>query len=113
MALDFLFIAVFHWELAGAAAATAVSEFIGGLFPVFYFARENSSLLRLGKLHFNGRVLLKACTNGSSELMSNLSTSIVNALYNFQLMRFAGADRVAAYGTIMYVNFIKGTVYHY
>lgn len=111
MALDFLFIAVFHWELAGAAAATAVSEFIGGLFPVFYFARENSSLLRLGKLHFNGRVLLKACTNGSSELMSNLSTSIVNALYNFQLMRFAGADGVAAYGTIMYVNFIFVATY--
>lgn len=106
MTLDFLFIAVFHWGLAGAAAATAVSEFIGGLFPVFYFSRKNNSLLRLGKLHFNGRILLKACTNGSSELMTNLSMSIVNALYNFQLMRFAGEDGVAAYGTIMYVNFI-------
>lgn len=106
MVLDFLFIAVLHWGLAGAAAATAVSEFIGGLFPVFYFSRKNNSLLRLGKLRFNGRILLKACANGSSELMTNLSMSIVNALYNFQLMRFAGEDGVAAYGTIMYVNFI-------
>lgn len=106
MTLDFLFIAVFHWGLAGAAAATAVSEFIGGLFPVFYFSKRNNSLLRLGKLRFNGRILLKACTNGSSELMTNLSMSVVNALYNFQLMRFAGEDGVAAYGTIMYANFI-------
>lgn len=106
MILDFLFIAILGWGLAGAAAATAASEFMGGLFPVFYFSRENSSLLRLRKLHFNGRILLKACTNGSSELMTNLSMSIVNALYNFQLMRFAGEDGVAAYGTIMYVNFI-------
>lgn len=106
MILDFLFIAILGWGLAGAAAATAASEFMGGLFPVFYFSRENSSLLRLRKLHFNGRILLKACTNGSSELMTNLSMSIVNALYNFQLLRFAGEDGVAAYGTIMYVNFI-------
>lgn len=106
MILDFLFIAILGWGLAGAAAATAASEFMGGLFPVFYFSRENSSLLRLGKLHFNGRIFLRACTNGSSELMTNLSMSVVNALYNFQLMRFAGEDGVAAYGTIMYVNFI-------
>ena len=106
MILDFLFIAVFRWGLAGAAYATAVSEFIGGLFPVFYFSRKNNSLLKLGKLRFNGGILLKACTNGSSELMTNLSMSVVNALYNFQLMRFAGEDGVSAYGTIMYVNFI-------
>lgn len=106
MILDFLFIAVFHWGLTGAAAATAVSEFVGGVFPVFYFGRENNSLLRLGRLHFDGRILIKACANGSSELMTNLSMSVVNALYNFQLMRFAGEDGVAAYGTIMYVNFI-------
>lgn len=104
--LDFLFIAVFNWGLAGAAVATAASEYMGGLLPVFYFARKNGSLLKLGKTHFDGRILLKTCTNGSSELMTNLSMSVVNALYNFQLIRFAGEDGVAAYGTIMYVNFI-------
>lgn len=104
--LDFLFIAVFKWGLAGAAIATAASEYMGGLLPVFYFLRKNKSLLRLGKTHFNKKILLKTCTNGSSELMTNLSMSVVNALYNFQLIRFAGEDGVAAYGTIMYVNFI-------
>lgn len=106
MLLDFLFISVFRWELAGAAAATVISEMIGGLFPIFYFFRKNNSLLRIGTFCFRGCILLKACTNGASELMTNLSMSVVNMLYNFQLLAFAGENGVAAYGTIMYVNFI-------
>ncbi|MCI8561700.1 MAG: MATE family efflux transporter [Dorea sp.] len=109
--LDFLLIAVFHWGLKGAAVATAVSEYIGGFLPVLYFARKNGSLLRLGKTYFNKGILLKTCSNGSSELMTNLSMSVVNSLYNFQLIRFAGEDGVAAYGTIMYVNFFFAAVF--
>ena len=109
--LDFLFIAVLHFGLAGAAFATVCGEFIGGLFPFFYFARKNSSLLRLGRTHFYKKVLLQTCINGSSELMTNLSNSIVNSLYNIQLMKFAGENGVAAYGTIMYVNFIFAAIY--
>ena len=67
MVLDFLFIAVFHWGIAGAAIATVCGEFIGGIFPIFYFSRKNSSLLHLGKTKFHGRVLLQTCLNGSSE----------------------------------------------
>lgn len=106
MILDYLFIAVFGWGLAGAAIATVCGECIGGLFPVLYFSRPNSSLLRLCRAHFSGNVLLKTCTNGSSELMTNLSSSIVNSLYNLQLMKVAGENGVAAYGAIMYINFI-------
>ena len=106
MILDYLFIAVFGWGLAGAAIATVCGECIGGLFPVLYFSRQNSSLLRLCRARFNGSVLLKTCTNGSSELMTNLSSSIVNSLYNLQLIRVAGENGVAAYGAIMYINFI-------
>lgn len=106
MALDFLFIGIFEWGVAGAAAATAVSETIGGIVPLIYFARKNSSLLKLTKYRFEGKALLKACTNGSSELMTNISMSFVNMLYNFQLMNIAGEDGVAAYGVIMYVNFV-------
>ena len=108
--LDYLFIVVFGWGLAGAGAATAVGEILGGVGPIIYFSRENNSLLRLGKTRFHGRVLLKTCTNGSSELMTNISSSIVNILYNFQLMRLAGEDGVAAYGVIMYVTFIFAAV---
>ena len=97
MLLDFLFVAVLHWGLAGAAIATVCGELIGGIFPIFYFGRKNSSLLKLGKTHFYPKVLLKTCTNGSSELMTNLSSSLVNSLYNLQLMKFAGEDGVAAY----------------
>lgn len=104
--LDALFVAVFRWGLTGAAVATVISQLVGGVIPLIYFARPNSSLLRLTKMKFDGRALLQTCTNGSSELMTNISMSLVNMLYNFQLMRLAGEDGVAAYGVIMYVNFI-------
>lgn len=106
MVLDYLFIVVLGWGIAGAAAATAAGETVGGIVPLIYFSRKNTSLLRLTKTGIKGKILLKACTNGSSELMTNLSMSLVNMLYNVQLMKLAGEDGVAAYGVIMYVNFI-------
>lgn len=109
--LDALFVAVFRWGLIGAAVATAISQILGAVIPIVYFARENSSLLRLGKCRFNGKALLRTCTNGSSELMSNLSMSLVSMLYNLQLMACAGENGIAAYGVIMYVNFIFMAVF--
>lgn len=106
MVLDALFIAVFRWGVAGAALATGISQCIGGLLPLLYFLRPNGSLLRLTKTRLEARVLCKACVNGSSELMSNISGSLVSMLYNFQLMRFAGENGVAAYGVLMYIQFI-------
>ena len=106
MALDGIFVAVFGWGLVGAAAATALSQVVGGIVPLFYFFRQNTSLLRLTKTGFDGTSLWKACANGSSELMSNISMSLVSMLYNVQLMKYAGEDGVAAYGVLMYVNMI-------
>ncbi len=106
MVLDALFIAVFDWGVAGAATATAISQIVGGGVPLIYFLKENSSLLHLVWAKPQKQILLKTCTNGSSELMSNVSSSLVSILYNFQLMRLSGEDGVAAYGVIMYVNFI-------
>lgn len=111
MVFDFVFIVIFKWGIAGAAVATAMGEFLGGIFPIIYFARENNSLLRLTRTKLFPKTLLKACTNGSSELLSSLSSSLVGTLYNLQLLRFAGADGVAAYGVIMYVNFIFAAIY--
>ncbi len=104
--LDALFTAVLHWGLVGAAAATAFTQAIGGIIPLIYFCRPNSSLLRLTRTKFDKKSLIKACTNGSSELMTNISMSIVNMLYNIQLMKYAGEDGVAAYGVLMYVNLV-------
>lgn len=106
MVLDALLVAVFPLGLEGAAAATAISQCVGGIVPFLYFCRPNSSLLRLTKTRFDGKALLKACTNGSSELMANISMSIVGMLYNVQLIQYAGEDGVAAYGVLMYVNMI-------
>ena len=109
--LDALFVAVFRWGLVGAAVATAFSQYVGAVIPLVYFARKNSSLLKLGKFRFHGMALLKTCTNGLSELMSNLSMNLVSMLYNLQLLRYAGENGIAAYGVIMYVNFVFVSVF--
>lgn len=106
MVLDALLMAVFEWGVVGAALATAISQFVGGIMPIIYFSRENTSLLRLTRAKFDAKTLLKAITNGSSELMSNVSMSLVSMLYNIQLMKYAGENGIAAYGVLMYVNFV-------
>ncbi len=115
MVLDFLFIAVFEWGLEGAALATAVSQVIGGVVPLVYFLMPNKSILRLGRPRLGAkeslRVIVKASTNGSSELMSNISASVVSMLYNYQLMRLAGENGIAAYGVMMYVSFVFVAIY--
>ena len=108
---DFLFIGILRLDVEGAALATAASQLVGGILPLFYFVSKNKSLLRLGKTAFYGKALLRSCLNGSSEMMTNVSMSLVNMLYNFQLMRFIGNDGIAAYGTLMYVNFIFVSVF--
>ncbi len=104
--LDALFIVVLGWGIAGAAIATVASQVVGGLVPLVYFARPNSSTLRLGRPVVDLRALGKACVNGSSELVSNIAMSLVGMLYNYQLMRYIGPDGVAAYGVIQYVVWI-------
>lgn len=108
MVLDALLVLLLPqpWKLAGAATATAMSQVVGGAVPLLYFRRENGSLLRLGPARLEGRILRKACVNGSSEFMSNVSMNLVAILYNLQLLRFAGEDGVAAYGVMMYVSMI-------
>ena len=106
MALDFLLVYVFPFGLLGAALATAFSQIVGALIPLVYFLRPNDSPLRLTRPRFDFRALGKACYNGSSEMVSNLSTSLVGVLYNIQLMAIAQENGVSAYGVIMYVSFI-------
>lgn len=111
MVLDWLLVAVLTFGLAGAAAATAASQFIGGVFPLIYFARKNSSRLRLTRCRLELRPLGRICANGSSELMGNISMSLVSMLYNVQLMQYAGEDGIAAYGVLMYVSMIFQAIF--
>lgn len=111
MALDAIFIIVFKWGVAGAAIATGLSQCVGGIFPLIYFLRKNSSLLRLTTTKLEIKPILNACGNGSSELMSNISSSVVSMIYNFQLMKYVGEDGVSAYGVLMYVQFIFVAIY--
>ena len=115
MVLDLLFIAVFHWGLVGAALATAMSQIVGGVVPLIYFLLPNKSRLRIIRprlgMSVGARVIVKASANGSSELMTNISMSVVSMLYNYQLMKLAGEDGIAAYGVMMYVSFVFVSVF--
>lgn len=106
IALDAWFIVGLGWGVKGAALATGISQTVGGILPLIYFLRPNSSLLKITRTKLEGRPVFLAVTNGSSELMSNISASVVSMIYNFQLMKFAGEDGVAAYGVLMYVQFV-------
>ena len=111
MVLDALFMAIFRWGIVGAACATAISQILGGAIPLLYFALPNSSLLRLGKTKVDWRTLLETCTNGSSELVGQVSFSLVGMLYNVQLLKYAGENGVSAYGVIMYVSFFFAAIF--
>ncbi|MCI9450466.1 MAG: MATE family efflux transporter [Clostridiales bacterium] len=104
--LDALLMGVFHLGIAGAAIATAISQTIGGVIPLIYFIRPNSSRLQLGKTEWDAHAIIKTCTNGCSEFVGNISGSITAMLYNFQLLKYAGESGVAAYGVLMYVNMV-------
>ena len=106
MVLDAVLVGFLPLGLVGAALATGISQVVGGVIPLIYFGRKNASLLRLTKTRFDGKALAKTCTNGSSELLSNVSMSLVSMLYNVQLLNLAGENGVSAYGTMMYVNFV-------
>lgn len=108
MILDLVLVVLLpqEYKLAGAAVATAASQAVGGVFPLVYFGRKNSSILKLGKTDLDLKAVLKACTNGSSEFMGNVSMSVVGMLYNVQLLKYAGENGVAAYGVMMYVSMI-------
>lgn len=106
MALDALFIAGFQWGLAGAAVATGIGQTVGGIIPLVYFLRKNDSLLRITKTKLELKPIIAACSNGSSEFMSNIASSLVGLLYNYQLLRLFGKNGVSAYGVLMYVQFV-------
>lgn len=103
---DALFIVAFKWGIVGAAVATVCGQLVGGVVPLVYFAKNNGSLLRFAKTKLEFKVILKACGNGSSELLTNVASSVVSMFYNLQLMKFLGEDGVSAYGVLMYVQFI-------
>lgn len=111
IALDALFIAGFDWGVAGAAIASVIGQCVGGVLPIVYFIRPNKSLLRFKKTGLRMSPLLKACYNGSSELMSSVSASIVGMLYNFQLLKYSGENGIAAYGVVMYTQMIFSSIF--
>ena len=106
MFLDFLFVYVLRFGVFGAPLATGISQFVGSVIPIIYFAGGKNNVLKLTKCRFNKDIIIKTCINGSSEMVTNMSMSLVNILYNMQLIKYIGTNGVVAYGIIMYVGFI-------
>ena len=111
MVLDALFFAVFDWGVAGAAVATGLSQCVGGVIPLIYFLRPNTSLLRLKRTKLEIRPIINACANGASEMVSSVTSSVVGILYNLQLLQYAGENGVASYGVLMYVQFVFAAIF--
>ena len=112
MVLDALFIVVFHWGLAGAAAASMLACCVGGFFPLWYFSsRRNRSSLRIVRSGFEREPLLQACSNGLSEYVGNISWNILAICYNLQLLRMMGENGVAAYSVLLYYGYIFAAVF--
>ena len=111
MALDALFLIVFKWGLAGAAAASALTQIVGGVFPLIYFSRKNDSALKLTRPLWDGKSLVKCCVNGSSEFMEEAAASFVGIFYNVQLLKYAGEDGVVVYGLLMYLSLIFSAIF--
>jgi len=103
---DFLLIYVADMGVVGAAVATIVGECVGSVIPVAYFFIKKGKRLYFAKPSFNAKTIFKICSNGSSEMITNISSSLVNMLYNFQLLKYIGNDGVVAYGILMYIGFI-------
>ncbi len=113
ISLDALIVWLLNLGVAGAAAATVISEAVGAVIPLIYFIFKSDSIT-LVKTKIEKTPIIKACTNGSSEMVTNISMSLVNVLYNIQLLKYAGADGICAYGIIMYVSFLfSGTFIGY
>lgn len=109
--LDAIFIIVFKWGIVGAALASALSQIVGGVFPLMYFICKNNSLLKLVKPAWDGKALFRCITNGSSEFMAEAAASFVGIIYNVQLLKYVGEDGVVIYGMLMYVSLIFSAMF--
>lgn len=110
--LDAIFMVSLHMGARGAAIATMINQLFGGILPLVYFAiPKTKSTLHLGKTVLSFKTLGKVITNGSSELVSNISANIVSMLFNVQLIKYAGENGVASYGVLMYLCFIFNSMF--
>ena len=104
--LDYIFISKLQMGIAGAAIATGIGYAIPAIYGIlyFFFIRKHNFYFVLPKIDLH--VLCKTLTNGSSEMVSNLSASVTTFLFNILMMRYMGADGVAAISIILYLDFL-------
>lgn len=107
--LDFTFIAVLDMGIAGAALGTGIGYIFPCLVGIIFFIKGEHSL-RLTKPIADFKMLLKSCSNGSSEMVTNLAIGLSTFLYNIVMLRLAGEDGVAAMTIVLYAQFLLGAL---
>ena len=111
MALNFVFIRITNEVVTAVALATVVSQFVGGITPFVFFVRSKSTTLRFGRPHMPMSLLGPVFANGVSEFVSEIFHPLASVMYNYKLMELTGLNGVAAYGVLMNVGFLFGSVF--
>lgn len=108
--LDYVFIVVFKMGIAGAALATAIGMLIPSIIGIIYFLNKKN-YLHFEKPTFDYKVLLQSAANGSSEMVTNLSSGVTTLLFNLMMIKYLGVDGVAAITIVLYAQFLLISVY--
>jgi len=99
--LDPLFIFVFKMGVAGAAIATVISMAITSAWVLLHFTGNKSGLrLKTANLRLEKKIVLGIFSIGMAPFAMQLAGSVINALFNIQLIRYGGDLTVGAMGII-------------
>lgn len=111
LVLDYVFMAPLNMGIAGASIATGIGYCIPAIAGLIFFLTAKNNPLRLVRPKFDGKVLLQSCTNGSSEMVTNLANAATTFLFNYTLLQFYGEDGVASITILLYLQYIFTALY--
>lgn len=108
--LDYIFMKTFGMGMAGAALATVSGYFIIAMFGIVYFLKKRNNLYFV-KVKMKWEIIKDSCINGSSEMVTDISSGVVTFLFNIVMMKYMGEKGVAAITIILYSQFVFIAVY--
>ena len=108
--LDYVFIVQLNMGVRGAALATCIGYVVPSLVGIIYFFNKKN-LLHFVKPKFNFKIILNSCSNGISEMVTQISSALTTFMFNIVMIKFLGEDGVAAITIILYMQFLLNAAY--